>query len=125
MPRVPLGDESYVNLVSFRRNGVEVRTPVWIAPDGERLVVYTNATSGKAKRIRNGGRVRLAPCGAGGALKGDWVEGRARMLDDPAERDRALDAVVRKYGWQMRLALFSSRLTGRHADRAAIEIVLD
>ena len=124
MARVQLGDEAYVNLISFRKNGDEVRTPVWIAPDGERLVVYTNAKSGKVKRIRNGGRVRLAACGVRGALKGDWVEGRARMLDDPAERDRALDAVVRKYGWRMRIALFSGRLTGRHADRSAIEIVL-
>jgi PPOX class probable F420-dependent enzyme len=118
----PLGGETYVNLSTFRRTGKEVWTPVWIAPDGARLVVYTNARSGKVKRIRNGGRVRLAPCDVRGGLRGDWVDGQARMLDDPAERDAALDAVVRKYGWQMRLALLTSRLTGRFADRAAIEI---
>ena len=47
----PLGDEAYVSLVSFRRDGREVPTAVWIAPDGEDLVVYTNAKSGKVKRI--------------------------------------------------------------------------
>lgn len=120
--RERLGRETYVSLATFRKNGKEVLTPVWIAPDGERLVVYTNATSGKVKRIRNGARVRLAPCNARGVLRGEFVEGRARMLDDPAERDRALDAVVRKYGWQMRLALLASRLSGRYADRAAVEI---
>ena len=88
-------------------------------------MVYTNATSGKVKRIRNGGRVRLAPCDVRGSLRGDWVDGRARMLDDPVEKDRALDAVVRKYGWQMKLALLASRLSGRYKDRAAIEIRLD
>lgn len=124
MTSTELGGESYVNLATFRKTGKEVRTPVWIAPDGDRLVVYTNATSGKVKRIRNGSRVRLAPCDVRGGLRGDWVDGEARMLDDPAERDRALDAVVRKYGWQMKLALLTSRLTGRHADRAAIEIRL-
>jgi PPOX class probable F420-dependent enzyme len=117
-----LGRETYVNLASFRRDGREVRTPVWIAPDGERLVVYTNAGSGKVKRIRNGGRVRLAPCDMRGGLRGDWLEAHARVIDDPAERDRALEAVVRKYALQMRAARLLARLSGRWAARAAVEI---
>jgi PPOX class probable F420-dependent enzyme len=114
--------ESYVNLASFRRDGREVRTPVWIAPEGERLIVYTNAGSGKVKRIRRDGRVRLAPCDMRGKLRGDWVEARARVLEDPAERDRALEALVCKYGVQMRLARFFARLSGRWSQRAALEI---
>jgi PPOX class probable F420-dependent enzyme len=117
-----LGAQSYVNLATTRRNGREVLTPVWIAPDGDRLVVYTNAGSGKVKRIRNGGRVRVAPCDVRGRLRGEWVEARARMLDDPAERDRALDAVFRKYGWQMQLARLFGTLSGRWSQRAAIEV---
>jgi PPOX class probable F420-dependent enzyme len=120
--RRDLGRESYVSLASFRRSGAEVRTPVWIAPDGDRLVVYTNARSGKVKRIRNGSRVRLAPCDVRGRLRGDWLEARARVLDDPAERDRALEALFRKYGVQMRLARFFARLSGRWSQRAALEI---
>jgi PPOX class probable F420-dependent enzyme len=122
--RVDLARQRYVNLATFRRNGREVRTPVWIAPAGDRLVVYTNATSGKVKRLRNGDRARLAACDVRGRLRGDWVEGRARVLDDAGQRDRALAAVVRKYGWQMRLALLASRLSGRYRDRAALEITL-
>jgi len=119
-----LGRESYVSLATFRRSGAEVQTPVWIAPDGDRLVVYTNARSGKVKRIRNGGRVRLAPCDLRGRLRGggDWVEARARVLDDPAERDRALEAVLRKYRLQMRLARLFAGLSGRWRQRAALEI---
>jgi PPOX class probable F420-dependent enzyme len=117
-----IGNETYANLSTFRKTGKEVWTPVWLAPDGDRIVVYTNATSGKVKRIRNGGRVRLAPCDVRGRLRGDWVDGQARMLEEPAELDRALAAVVRKYGWQMKLALLASRLSGRYKDRAAIEI---
>ncbi len=120
-----LGNESYVNLASTRKTGKEVRTPVWVAPDGDRLLVYTNATSGKVKRIRNHGRVRLAACDVRGRLRGDWVDGHARMLDEPSARDRGLDAIVRKYGWQMKLALFASRLSGRYPDRAVIEIRID
>ena len=119
-----LGDERYVNLATFRKNGKEVRTPVWIAPDGDRLVVYTNATSGKVKRIRNGCRARLAPCDARGKLRGDWVEVQTRMRDEPSGRDRGIAAIQQKYGWQMGIALFVSRLSGRYADRAVIEIEL-
>jgi len=114
MTREELGDERYVNLATFRKTGREVLTPVWIAPEGERLCVYTNVTSGKVKRIRNGGRVRLAPCDARGRLR--------RMLDDPEAVERGLAAIERKYGWQMRLALFASRLSGRYAQRGVIEI---
>ena len=120
-----LGEETYVNLATTRKNGREVLTPVWIARDGERLVVYTNVNSGKVKRIRNGGRVRLAACNARGKLRGDWVEVRARMLEDRSERDRALQAIFGKYRWQMRLGKLFGTLSGRWAQRAAIEIRLD
>ncbi len=122
MTREELGAERYVNLATFRKSGREVRTPVWIVSEGERLCVYTNVTSGKVKRIRNDGRVRLAPCDARGRLRGDWVEGQARMLDDPEGVERGLAAIERKYGWQMRLALFASRLSGRYSQRGVIEI---
>jgi hypothetical protein len=44
------------------------------------------------------------------------------MLDDPAAMQRGLEAVIRKYAWQMQLALLASRLTGRYSQRAVIEI---
>jgi len=117
-----LGSERYVSLATFRKNGREVRTPVWIAPSGARLYVWTNGTSGKVKRIRANGRARLAPCDARGKLRGDWVDAKARMLDDPQALQRGLETVIGKYGWQMRLALFAARLSGRYAQRAVIEI---
>ena len=122
----PLADEPYVSLVTFRRSGEGVETPVWIAPDPEddRLYVYTNRTSWKVKRIRNDPRVRLAPCTASGRVTGPWTEGRARMTADLDEAERGFDAVIAKYGWQTRAGLLLSRLTGRYADRTIIEIEL-
>jgi PPOX class probable F420-dependent enzyme len=120
-----LARERYVNLATFRRDGREVRTPVWIAADGDRLVVYTNGTSGKVKRIRNDGRVRLAPCDARGRVSGDWREARALMRDDARGQERGLAAVQRKYGWQMGLVLLGSKLSGSHRHRAVIEIELE
>jgi hypothetical protein len=118
----PLGDEAYVNLASFRRDGREVRTPVWIARDGEHLVVYTNGESGKVKRIRNGGRVRLAACDARGKVRGEWVDASARVRSDPAAIERGVEAVRRKYGWQAGLVMLGARVFGRWPQRAVIEI---
>jgi len=114
--------ERYVNLATLRKDGTEVRTPVWIAAVAGVPVVYTNATSWKVKRIRNNGKVRLAPCTARGDIRGDWVDATARVVDDDAGRDRGIQAFVDKYGWQMRLALFMSRFSDRYADRAIIEL---
>ena len=119
-----VGDATYVNLATFRRDGREVRTPVWVASDGERLIVWTNIHSGKVKRVRNGSRVRLAACDARGKLRGDWAEGHARLLEDPDERDRALETLFRKYGWQMQLARIGGSLSGHWKQRGAIEITL-
>jgi hypothetical protein len=115
-----LGAERYVSLATFRRDGREVRTPVWVADDAGRLVVYTNRRSGKVKRIRANGRARLAPCDARGGLRGEFVDARARVASDPAEVERGLAAIERKYGWQMWLARQAARLSGRWADRAVV-----
>ena len=117
-----LGDEAYVNLASFRRDGREVRTPVWVANDGDDLVVYTNGESGKVKRIRNGARVRLAACDVRGKLRGDWFDASARVRSDPVAIRRGIDAVRRKYGWQAGLVMLGARIFGRWPQRAVIEI---
>jgi len=119
---VDAASERYVNLATFRKDGTEVRTPVWIAAAEGVPVIYTNGTSWKVRRIRNNAKVRLAPCTARGEICGDWVAATARLVVDDAHRDRGLEAFVGKYGWQMRLALFVSRLSGRYDDRAIIEL---
>jgi PPOX class probable F420-dependent enzyme len=119
-----LGDEAYVSLASYRRDGREVRTPVWVARDGAELVVYTNRNSGKVKRIRREGRVRLAACDARGKVRGEWLEASARLRDEPAARERGITAIVRKYGWQAQLVMLGARLFGRWPDRAVIGIRL-
>src|ERR1035441_6602130 len=74
----------YLNLETFRKTGVGVRTPVWFAADpGSRSLttfyVYTLPDSGKVKRIRNNAKVRIAPCTMRGDLRGAWVDARARL----------------------------------------------
>jgi PPOX class probable F420-dependent enzyme len=119
-----LASERYVSLATYRKDGTEVRTPVWIAVAASGPVIYTNGTSWKVKRIRNNGNVRLAPCTARGEVTGDWVNATARVLDDENARESGMQAFVDKYGWQVHLALFMSRLSGRYKERAIIELEL-
>jgi len=46
-------DKKYVSLVSFRKNGAAVPTPVWFGEKDGKLYVMTRSDSGKYKRIRN------------------------------------------------------------------------
>ena len=116
------GREAYVNLATFRRGGREVRTPIWIAGCDGRYFAFSEGSAGKVKRIRNNGRVRLVACNARGVVRGDWIDARARVLSEPDEIDAAYRALRTKYGWQMRLGDFFSKLLGRYGRRVLLEI---
>ncbi len=112
MPTVPLqsiGNPSYIALRTFRKSGVAVDTPVWAAADAGKLYVYTAGTSGKAKRIRNSGAVEVCASDMRGKPKGEWVQAQARVLDAPADVERGLALIKRKYGIQYRLATMFDR----------------
>jgi len=119
-----LGSARYVSLATFRRDGREVRTPVWLAPCDDSLYVYTNAKSGKAKRLRHTPRARIARCDVRGRCAPDvrWRDVVARVVDDPALADRAFAALRAKYGWQMALLVAGAKLSGAWRDRAILEL---
>lgn len=122
--RAALDRARYVSLETFRRDGRGVRTPVWAAPRGGKLYVFSEAKAWKVKRLRNDPHIRVAPCGARGTLKGEWVEGTGRRVEDPAVIEGANQALLAKYGWQMLLTNLLSRLTGRFDKRAILELEL-
>ncbi|MEU8246018.1 PPOX class F420-dependent oxidoreductase [Nonomuraea sp. NPDC048916] len=104
-----LGSEQYVSVTTYRKDGTPVATPVWVAQDGDALVIWTAADSGKVKRIRNNPAVTVAPCDYRGRLKGEAEPGRAEVLDaERTERVRAL--FRRKYGLLGRITMLGSRL---------------
>lgn len=86
-----------ISLETYKKSGAAVKTPVWLVVDGGTLYVRTDPTSGKAKRIRNNPRVRLAPSDFRGNVQGEWAEAEARFVDGP-EVDRILKAFMKKYG---------------------------
>jgi len=106
----------YLNLETFKKSGDGVKTPVWFAADpandlaanAARLYAYTIGNSGKVKRIRNNGRVRIAPCDMRGNVLGEWVEARAEIITgaEAAHGDKLLNK--KYFPWKQLLNFFAS-----------------
>jgi PPOX class probable F420-dependent enzyme len=119
-----LARERYVSLATFRRNGAEVRTPIWFAVIDQRLWMMTGGDTGKVKRLRHDPRVRVAPSDVRGVVHGPWREGTARFAEDPREIADARAMLRAKYGWQVTLLDVFARLSGRIRRRVWLEVAL-
>jgi uncharacterized protein len=95
-------NQNFLNLETFRKDGRDVKTPVWFVQEGERLYVRTLADSWKVKRVRNNPQVKIAPCKAQGQPIGEWVAAQARLLSDPAREEEINQLLNKKYGMQKR-----------------------
>ena len=98
---VLVGSE-YALLVTFRRSGEPVPTPVWFGLHEGCVYVESLADAGKVKRLRHDRRVWLAPCTVRGRPKGPFADGVGRILG-PAEEETAELALDRHYGLRRRL----------------------
>jgi len=97
--------QKYVSLVSFRKSGQPVATPIWFAELDGKLYVKTRGDSAKVKRIRNNPRVRVAPCTIRGRVTGPEFNGSARLLPQ-SDWPSAQKAMNRKY-WLAWLPIWS------------------
>jgi PPOX class probable F420-dependent enzyme len=116
--------EKYVSLATYRQNGIEVKTPVWISKVAGRYYVFSAGEAGKVKRIRVTPRVRLAACDVRGNVRSAWIDARARIVLDPQLIAEVRKALRSKYGLLMRLTDAIAAMTGRIRRRAYIEIEL-
>ncbi|MGG5257201.1 PPOX class F420-dependent oxidoreductase [Phycicoccus avicenniae] len=121
-----IGDEQFVELTTFRRNGTPVATPVWVARGaGDSLVVTTPTGSGKVKRLRHTPRVELRPCSRRGT-----VPDGAPVVMARGEVDRSDTAVAaahrvlaEKYRFQFRVVMAIERVLRRgRIDRVIVRL---
>jgi uncharacterized protein len=119
---VDLRAARFIELVTFRRTGPKVGTPVLFVSDGHRLLVRTAAESGKLKRLAHTARVEVTPSDQRGRHLGATIQGTARVL--PVE---AVRPTLAKLHARYRIAgpLFSFVRRIRHQDDVIIEITLD
>jgi PPOX class probable F420-dependent enzyme len=108
-------DRKYLSLETFKKSGEGVKTPVWFAADPARdlagdsaaIYIYTIGNTGKVKRIRNNGRVKIAPCTMRGELLGESVDARAEIVTGE-EATSGMELLNKKYfPWKQLLGLFA------------------
>lgn len=108
----------YINLITYRRSGETVATPVWFVIEHPHLYVRSGQNASKVKRIRNNPLVEIEPCDARGKPLGAHLFAQARILDsnDHARIDSLLN---QKYGIIKRIV---DMLNGGYTKRDFIEI---
>ena len=116
MSSAELAKKRFISITTFKRDGTAVSTPVWVAGDSGSLLVISEADSWKVKRIRRDGHVRVAPCSARGAVRGEPVDADATIEDETAAVEKLL---ARKYGWMYRSYMRFSALTRKLRRRPA------
>jgi PPOX class probable F420-dependent enzyme len=84
-------------LVTYRRDGTPVPTPVWAAAADGLLYVRTERAAGKVKRLRRDPRLLVAACTVRGKPLGAPFEATARLL--PFEQEPIAERVLaHRYG---------------------------
>jgi PPOX class probable F420-dependent enzyme len=90
----------YLSITSYKRDGMAVATPVWFVQQDGRLLVETDANSGKVKRIRRNPAVRVAACTASGRLRSEQFSAVAQLLPE-SEVSGVERLITRKYRFDM------------------------
>jgi PPOX class probable F420-dependent enzyme len=117
-----LRDARFVDLVTYRRDGTPVGTPVLFALDHERVLVRTADGTGKLKRLAHTTRVELAPSDSHGRRIGPASTGTARILGPEA----VAPALVALHGKHRIVGPLFTFIRHRRGQRdVIIEITLD
>lgn len=120
-----LAQSNYILLSTRKKNGDRVATPVWFAEDGGYYYVFSAANAGKIKRLRNFNDITVAPCTMTGKSLGEELKGQAEIFDAKEDVATAHAALLKHYGWSMRMVDLGSWLTGKINKRKFIRIKLD
>jgi len=105
-----IAGSEYILLTTFTKDGRPKPTPIWAVPEGDGLIVITQESSWKVKRIRNTPRVTIATCDMRGKPKSAAVEAVASI--DKSRTGEAYDAIGRHYGLMGKAFNFFSKLRG-------------
>ncbi len=118
----------YLSLETFRKTGMGVRTPVWFAQDVSHtdpsitvFYIYSEISAGKLKRVRNNPNVRIVPCTLRGAVRGVWIDGRARICD-AYDAEHGQQLLRQKYGLLKICGDFFGRLLRHKQEVIAVEV---
>ena len=86
----------YINILTYKKNGHGVSTPVWFIQKDDKIYIRTSNQSGKVKRIKNNNNVLYALCNISGKIKGEWHSGVAKI--EPDINRMIFSKITEKYG---------------------------
>jgi PPOX class probable F420-dependent enzyme len=107
-------------LLTFRRDGRGVPTPVWAAVAEGLLYVRTERSAGKVKRLANDPRLLVAPCTVRGRPLGAPLEAHGRLLESRVQERIAERVLAGRYGAGR--ALFEAAMDVMRVDMGYLEI---
>lgn len=87
-----------INLITYRKDGTPVSTPVWHVADGDTVTTVSAADAWKVKRIRRNPQVEIVACDIRGKVApgAQPVRGTAVLLP-PTETEGARRLLERRY----------------------------
>jgi len=86
----------YICILTYKKNGDGVSTPVWFIRKDNKIYIRTSNQSGKVKRIKNNNNVSYALCNISGRIKGEWHSGLAKI--EPDVNKMIFSKITEKYG---------------------------
>lgn len=87
---------NYINILTYKKNGEPVSTPVWFIFKDNKIFFRTSNKSGKFKRIRNNNNIKFALCNIRGKVRGEWHNGVAKL--EPNNK-WVFSQINKKYGF--------------------------
>jgi uncharacterized protein len=99
---VDLRGHKYCVLVTYKKSGEAVPSPLWFGTGNGKVYVQTGATSAKVKRINHNPQVRVAPATSRGRPLAAPFVGAARVVSSQ-EQDEAERWLQANYGLGRRL----------------------
>ena len=109
-----LGDEKYLALTTFKRDGTPVTTAVWaVSIDDNKIGFWTSSGSGKAKRLAHTSKVIVQPSDGRGRVKPGTtpIEATAELVTGP-QLEGIRTKVKAKYGFMTKITKFLAKVGG-------------
>jgi uncharacterized protein len=117
-----LSESKYINIETYKKNGIGIRTPVWFIIYQGLIYFRTDKKSGKVKRLKNNPHVKIAPCDIRGNVKKEWLDGEVRFAN--SEESSIVYAMIgKKYGIKAKLVRIVNKM--RRTNPLVFAIVLN
>ena len=92
-------DVEYINLITYKKDGSPVTTPVWVAPHDNSLVVTTSLNAGKVKIVRNNGKATIYITNQSGTKRlSESLDVIGSLVTEPEAKAEAVGVIKNKYG---------------------------